>query len=1252
MAELHHYSGKTTAEITSLAELGIGGQGIVKPATEQPGNSFRYAYQNLSTAQFQQLCGALLKNEFRGVQCYPVGMADEGIDATSQGDVVYQVKWTSKVQQDPATWLQNTMEAERSKVEKLIKHNRISRYVLMTSVASTTTATGTGSLQKLDGFRAKLEKELGISVECWWQADMDALMDKAPDAIKWSFPQVLVGTDAMRYLMHASHVEAEATQMRDTMTQVMATQGEEDSRVKFSQLDMDHINVADLFVDVHASLVSPPSRASEEVHRQQLHQTHQEGGALQYLLETNMPLTYLLGVPGQGKSTLGQYLSQVHRAAILQTGDREEPQYSGTEVVSPKLPFRVDLKDFAAWIDGRDPYGHDGPPTKPKRKGKRHRSLELFLADFCVFYSGGRSVAVEQIQSLLERYPTLLVLDGLDEIANPKLREIVVEQIDATAIRMSRTTKWRTFQILVTARPNASYLAEPDKTTFETLQLLPLDKDLRDEFFRKWQRVNQVPSRDARKLKRIFEDRTALDHVATLADNPMQLTILLYLIRRKGEAVPTSRTDLYSHYLSTLLDREVDRQQIERHQIPRVEEVTSFLGWHLHTGVGSDTSAGRMSRRDMESTMFLYFRSLEASSEDVEDLFRAASDRFWALTSKVEGTFEFAVQPVREFFAARFLAEWAGRDRKDPLNKRDVLVELIKRPFWLNTLQFYAGFASPNELGSLRYGIEDALDGLCHPLQERVGTWALLNDGIFANDPKVQNDVVRQLTDDLSIVLLSDPRVSATHFPPLALETGGNHLATELMKEIKQNPSDPLTEARVTALRQRTALPRNAFREWWQPQMLEHLGKPEQNAWISVGTTYGVPALDVEHVKTLRLVSSRDHQYALRIGASPDPGTETDQALLQSVLDGACSDVQTSSNSEAGALLRAMRPQWYHQTTDAMRDGPPLGAGHLWISERMRNSRSSAFKRLVEIDERYEKLKKASPFGARGRKGTTEPWQLSAQVLRDMHGPSLLSAEIAVAGAASSGTRPEGSAAPNGEPFGPNVDYGTFVMQVHKRPNSQWWAEAYEQYNDSLSRSTWVLGLLATADCDVIADHLPKIDGHVVALGEEEFDALAAASSRLGLSTSSRRLERTVLSIASTCSPRTSLLVTHFVASVDAHPDGLSGLVESHLLEMASADPSAWAVVRAVAGRGLSSPNEDLLDALTKAGPQAILQWDMEHAWRTMQAEWAKRTILSPASYPRAWVRVAEQAWSEIREEPALEKVAIAEGWVSKVVPS
>jgi len=39
-----------------------------------------------------------------------------------------------------------------------------------------------------------------------------------------------------------------------------------------------------------------------------------------------------------------------------------------------------------------------------------------------------------------------------------------------------------------------------------------------------------------------FLSRTAIEQLAQLADNPMHLTILLFLINRKGDAVPTSLT--------------------------------------------------------------------------------------------------------------------------------------------------------------------------------------------------------------------------------------------------------------------------------------------------------------------------------------------------------------------------------------------------------------------------------------------------------------------------------------------------------------------------------------------------------------------------------------------------------------------------------------------------------------------------------------------------------------------------------------
>lgn len=158
-----------------------------RPATEQPGNSFRYLYWRLSEKEFQQLCSALLRLKYDNVRCFPVGMADEGIDAVADGSVIFQVKWSSKLLQDPAAWLEEAIAGERPKIARLVREKRISRYVLMTSVAGTTTSRGNGSIQKLQKQLDKYSKEFRVPVECWWQSDIDAEVDAAPDALKWSY---------------------------------------------------------------------------------------------------------------------------------------------------------------------------------------------------------------------------------------------------------------------------------------------------------------------------------------------------------------------------------------------------------------------------------------------------------------------------------------------------------------------------------------------------------------------------------------------------------------------------------------------------------------------------------------------------------------------------------------------------------------------------------------------------------------------------------------------------------------------------------------------------------------------------------------------------------------------------------------------------------------------------------------------------------------------------------------------------------
>jgi hypothetical protein len=1200
-------------------------------------------YSRLSEGAFQQLCGALLRLKYDPVQCFPVGMSDGGIDAISNGSIVYQVKWSSKVQQNPHLWLKSAIDGEREKIQRLVREKGISRYILMTSVAGTTTGKDTGSMQKLQMSLDEFTKEFGIPVECWWQADIDAEVDAAPDSIKWSYQEMLAGSEAIRYLIFAAHEEGAAHEMRETILKVIASQWGDDSKIKFSQLDMDRVDITELFIDVKARRIQRPGSSTERFYAD--HEAVDDNtGAVGYMLKSLFPLTYLLGVPGQGKSTLGQYLCQSHRAAIAP--DLAAAANHLPKVEEPKLPLRLDLSDYAMWLSGRDPFGEEELDHKPRDRRKDQRSLELFLVSLCTFHSGGRQVTVERLQSLLDRYPSLLVFDGLDEVADPRLRKIVVEEINRFSMRMGRSEAKRRFQILVTARPNASSLPEPDKEIYQTLELCPLDVKLQRQFVSRWAELNGIRGMARTKLRRTFEQRTTYDHVAQLADNPMQLTILLFLISRKGDAVPISRTPLYSDYMNTFMDREVSRQQIQRDHVPHVIEVTSFLGWHMQSGVEGKRGADRMTLQAIQDTLYLYFRRTGGPTERAAELFQAVTDRFWALTSKSEGTFEFGVQPVREYFAARFLAEWAGEDSREPLSKADILRQLIKRNYWLNTARFYAGFANPNELASLRYGFDEALAEARHPLQERVAVWTILSDGIFTNKTAVQRDVAKLLTDDLTVRLATNQRASGNVFPRLRTSSGGDDLKCALLNDIERAPDADVSSARVDMLRQHALIGGKEFAEWWRTRATAALGTPLEATWLALGGRFGVPKLTSAATEGLQLATANACRSALLAGASPAKGTDQDARLLRSVLDGWCSDVETTSSSRAGNLLRSMRPFWFLRIAEEGREGYAFPLGHFWTDQPEKASRSEAFRALVEADPAYKRLQQAARSQAMGQKGTTEPWQNAARELARLHGPCWLAADIAIIGAATQTTRAEGSVDKEGQPFGPATDYGTLVMHLRRGQLTDWWQKMFDRYPDSLSRRTWAFALLATATEDMVLQHLTKVAEVLDTASVDDFDAFAMSTSRLGATRIPRRLGNGALSAAANYTDRLALVVSHFAAE-HAGRDPLEALTDGQLLGMSSAAPHHWTVARAVTDRLLRTYNETLLSALADLGPECVVS--LGYVESPADDRITQRVLQNPAIYPGSWVRAAESWYSSSNNESPLAEEASENAWVPDV---
>ena len=144
------------------------------------------------------------------------------------------------------------------------------------------------------------------------------------------------------------------------------------------------------------------------------------------------PLVILEGAPGQGKSTIGQYICQVHRTRLLgrQHDDAADQRHFGSSL---RIPFKVELRDFATWLSGGNAFGSisDGG-----MRSYAPKSLESFISDLVRHGSGGADFDVSDLLAILSSSPSLIVLDGLDEVAEISQRQRVVEEIISAIPRL------------------------------------------------------------------------------------------------------------------------------------------------------------------------------------------------------------------------------------------------------------------------------------------------------------------------------------------------------------------------------------------------------------------------------------------------------------------------------------------------------------------------------------------------------------------------------------------------------------------------------------------------------------------------------------------------------------------------------------------------------------------------------------------------------------------------------------------------
>jgi hypothetical protein len=1041
----------------------------------------KYLYERLGDHQFQLLVNALLTGRFPGYVPLALRQSDggrDGVQRSGESYLIYQTKWLGEGSiKDPVSWLDSAVRGESSNIKRLVAEGA-TKYVLVTNVASTG-APGRGTFDRLEVKLAEHGQAFGVEMTCMWRETVDGMVDSAPDTVKWTYADMLAGWDLIRYLISGQVSASQDHGVRDLLRKVAATQWDEDDKVKFSQVDIDRERVADLFVDVTVDRIHEPTRASGFTSL-----IGTPGGAAAYLLRSALPFTVVRGAPGQGKSTLSQYVCQAHRAAFVSA----DPASNGLPTVAdPRFPLRFDLARYAAWTHGYDVFDPSLELDSAPKRGKRpvaQSTIECFAAELMSHASGGNALSPTHVQELFKRVPTLLMLDGLDEVGNVADRRFVVSEIDRFCARSVAYTVPP--KVIVTTRPSADALPEPSAEQFEVISLNPLTVAQRDEFLRNWCAVHGIHGGEGRSLRRDFKQKSAEPYIGELAGNPMQLTILLDLLNQRGVATPTQRTELYDAYMDLLLAREANKHpgSVKKYRADLME-IVPFLGWYLQSRSEGRGLGGRMGRDDLKAAMKHFQSTYKKPEPIVDDLFAATTDRLWALTSKEQGVFEFEVVSLREYFAAKFLYLNAGEGDRS-FDKTLVFRELLRRPYWFNTVRFYAGNAKGSDIYFLAGGIRDELaQGVSR--QVHLAAWTLLTDGVFSSRPTEAATVLHALaTDEAAQSLLTG--LARKEISPLP--SGLPDVVTEsswerLTAKIASDPGNQANDIRVRVLRELLPL-RSRFGQWWTDQMLAAVGKPTEQGWLALGArceAAGGLVVDLNGVD----LSGEGAQQVLNAGIVPPPNSALERDLLAAVLDGQCADI-ISIRSTPAQIAVAFSPAAYATTA-------PNGFNYQTDIEKKR--RQDAVAALRRTDTEYARAAGLRRFGS-GQAGTTFPWANSTTALRMHVGRCWLASSLAILGAAS--THGDGWSIKPGEvAFGDASQPAALIAGArNKADDIKWWRQQLADNPDGLSIAEWSLALWAVGSSAAITALTEEWEAALASLTSRRFRAVLVAAQHIG----------------------------------------------------------------------------------------------------------------------------------------------------------
>ncbi|MEW2356968.1 NACHT domain-containing protein [Spirillospora sp. NPDC029432] len=356
----------------------------------------------------------------------------------------------------------------------------------------------------------------------------------------------------------------------------------------------------------------------------------------------------VLGSPGSGKTTLAR-----HTALGL----------CGRFRLRRRLPVLLYLRDHAADILDED------------------AAKDLADVAAAAGWLHGK-VPASWLRGRLDRGRCVVLMDGLDEVADERDRKRVVAWVRRQAERYPSNT------YVVTSRPHG-YLTNPIPST-DVLQVQRFTGAQISLFLHHWYYAVECRAQDrtgkqvraaadgkTRDLVRRLREKPALYE---LAANPLLLTMIANVHRYRG-ALPGSRADLYGEMCDALLHRrQEDRNLTDATGLrgPQKERVMRHLALHMMRERLRDipiADARRAVRRPL--------RQVARDTDLTPDLFLEEIRKSGLLVEREQGVYGFAHLTLQEYLAAVQI-------RQQPSANAGLVTGSADDPWWRETILLWA----------------------------------------------------------------------------------------------------------------------------------------------------------------------------------------------------------------------------------------------------------------------------------------------------------------------------------------------------------------------------------------------------------------------------------------------------------------------------------------------------------------------------------------------------------------------------------